>query len=554
MGRLFDGATDTATLTGTGGGRLFGGASIPTGGTGTGRLSKGTDLRTETGLTGAIDQAGLQEKARAALSEKGEQPKKIFSGGIIMDTFDTLNALQYGVTGVLKGKGFAEGVKTRQSFTDKDALGDYGIPGVIAGIALDIAVDPLTYINPLSAVRKIPGVVKAASTVSDLAKSTKVGDSLARKFIYRFGQDPVYAQIAERTTRNIAVGNKNLLDIARPLTKLDNATQVAVTAARKAGKLDSLAPDIVEKARPAFDEFTRLGREAVKLGLLDRKTYDSAIDTYLPRMYRKFEAPEGIMSKVKTLFDAKPKRLDLTRFMKRSDIPDDIRTAMGEILEAGYPTAKGLVQLNSTLENAKFFRTVAQKWGAAEAGEGMVKLADTKRLGDLAGKFVPRAIADDVNEIVRIKTPAQQALNKVVAGFKFGKVILNPATHARNMASNMVLNNFEGLSPARIDIYAEAAKELTTKGKWYKEAAEHGLGLDVFASKEIKDILLNSPEGASTLGKLGKHAKGAATKIADMYQKEEELQKQLDTFIQEKLWDKVYKKDDPNYQLEDIEV
>jgi hypothetical protein len=38
--------------------------------------------------------------------------------------------------------------------------------------------------------------------------------------------------------------------------------------------------------------------------------------------------------------DTKPMRIDVARFKKRKDIPDDVREAMGEILEAGYPTAK----------------------------------------------------------------------------------------------------------------------------------------------------------------------------------------------------------------------
>src|SRR3990167_10242213 len=85
---------------------------------------KKTNLKTAIGLLQTAQQEGLQKEA-AKVGGMGEQPKKLFSGGPIMDIFDTLNALQYGVVGLIKGKGFMEGVKTRQSFSDKDALGQY---------------------------------------------------------------------------------------------------------------------------------------------------------------------------------------------------------------------------------------------------------------------------------------------------------------------------------------------------------------------------------------------------------------------------------------------
>ena len=61
-------------------------------------------LRTPQGLNVAVKQAGLESKAKQILAKKGEDPNKIFSGGFITDTFDTLNALQYGIVGVAKGK------------------------------------------------------------------------------------------------------------------------------------------------------------------------------------------------------------------------------------------------------------------------------------------------------------------------------------------------------------------------------------------------------------------------------------------------------------------
>jgi len=499
-----------------------------------------TDLTTSEGLMKLAEQKGLEEKAKEVIEAKGEKPKEIYSGGFVMDIFDTLNAIQYGVTGLLKGKSFSEGVKTRQSFSDKDALGDYGLPGAIGGIALDIAVDPLTYIPVLGlgkvALKGIKGVAEVAGKVAIKAPivgtaTEKIGNTLGRAFIYRFGQDPIYKEIAERSIKNIAVGNQNLLELARPLTKLDASTQKAIAEARKIGKLEKLPSELLNKAKPAFDELDRLGKEAVDVGLLKAETYAENVGKYIARLYKKHEVPEGIVGKVKTFFEKKPLRIDLSRFKKRTDIPEDVREAMGEILEAGYPTAKSLVQLNQAVEKAKFFGEVAGKWAKDIIEEGFSKLPDVKTLGKLAGKAVPTPIFDDIQELIKIKTPAEKVLSKVVGGFKFSKVILNPATHARNVMSNFILNSFEGLSPARLDIYGRAAKQIATKGDLYQEARKVGLGLDTFASKELKDILLG-PEGATIGKKFGSTWKNIANKLGDIYQKEEEFAKMAQYIFQ----------------------
>jgi len=518
MARLF---TTTERPQQTGGGRLFG-------------IPKGQDLITSAGLKTTAERAGLGEEAEKILSQKGEKPDQIFSGGFIQDTFDTLNLLQHGVTGLIQGKGFAEGVKTRASFAEKGetGLGDLGIPGTIAGIALDIAVDPLTYVGGFGLLKRVvTGVGKLAKPLvqatAKIPLAEKAGEHLGKMFVYRFGQDPIYKTLAERSIKNAGVGVQNVLDIARPLTKLDLATQKTIAEARKAGKLETLPADLLAKAKPAFDELDRLGKEAVEVGLLKSEVYAENVGKYIARLYRSKEVPEGIVSKVKGIFEAKPKRIDLSRFKKRTDIPEEVREAMGEILEAGYPTAKALVQLTRSVENAKFFKEVATKWGSDAIEEGMSKLPDVKSLGELAGKAVPTPIFDDIQEIIRVKSPTEKVLSQVIGGFKFGKVILNPSTHARNIMSNFILNDFEGLSPVRLDVYAKAAKSLATKDELYKEAKQVGLGLDTFASGELRDILSGATEG----GIKGKF-KTVANRIADIYQKEEEFAKMAQYIFQ----------------------
>ena len=489
------------------------------------------DLGEVEGLKATAEEAGLGKRAEELLATKGEKPKEIFSGGVVSDIFDVLNSAQYGVTGLLKGKSFVEGVKTRQSFTDKDALGNYGLPGTIAGIALDIAVDPMTYISPVTIFKKIPGAVKAAEATQKAFFATRLGENLGSRLIYRFGQDPVYKAIDERRIKNIGVGISNLLETVRPITKLDSATQIAIGNARKAGKLEELPTELLTKARPAFEELDKLGKEAVDVGLLKQEVYDENVGNYLARLYRTKEIPEGGKIKIPLGAEKKPIGIDLSRFKKRTDIPEDVREAMGEILEAGYPTAKALVQLKSAVENAKFFKEVDLKFAKDVVEDGLTKLSDSKTLGKLAGKYVPNPVASSINEIIRIKSPAEKVLsNYIVTPFKFGKVVLNPGTHARNIMSNFLLNDFEGLNPARLDIYTQAAKEIFKKGDLYKEAKNAGLGIDTYASNELKQFLI-APE-VGLLGKVKNLTKSALNKASELYQKEEEWAKMAQYIFQ----------------------
>ena len=469
------------------------------------------------------------EKELKKFKYKGEDPEEIYSGGVISDIFDTLNALQYGVTGLIKGKSFKEGVKTRQSFSDKDALGDFGLPGTIAGIALDIAVDPLTYIPVFGlGVKALKGIKKGlkitGKTAAKVPALKKTGDVIGRSLVYRYGQDKVYRQLAERSIRNIAVAQQNIMDIVKPLLNLDSSTQKIITKARKAGKLKDLPSDILAKAKPVFDDLDRLSREAIDVLPLSKAMkakYNENIGTYIKRAYTEIRKPGKLpFAKVK------PKRIPVALFKARKDIPKHIRNAMGEITEAGYPTAKAMMELTSGIENAKFFNVVAKKWGKEISGEGLKQLPNTPRLANLASKYVPESIYDDIQEILRTSTGIGK---KVVAGFKYGKVILNPATHARNILSNFILNSWEGLSPARIDIYGEAAKQLTTKGKWYKEAMEEGLGLNTFVAREIDNFLFD-PQ----ISKLQKGFKGNLSKISDLYQGEENFAKLAQFIFQRK--------------------
>lgn len=472
-----------------------------------------------------LDETGLGEEFEKVKPVTGEKPDTIYSGGAIMDVFDTLNALQYGVTGVINGDGFVEGIKNRRSFADKDLLGSKGIPGTIAGIVLDIAVDPLTYIAPITAVKQVSKFTKLAGPakkIANKAAGSNIGNRVGKMLVYRYGQDPVYKEIAERSVKNTEVAVQNMVELVRPIANLSADSQRKILAARRAGTLEQLPKELLDTAKPAFDKLDSLSKELVDLGILDKQLVDETVGQYVPRLYRKFDDPT-LAEEARKFFEPKKLSADSDRFRKAKDLPEDVREAYGEILEAGYPTAKGLVELSRVVENAKFFKQVDNMFATDVAADGFVKLSDTRRLGDLAGKYVPDWLADDVNEMTRTKSALEKTLNNAVGTFKYSKVILNPATHARNMMSNFILNDFEGLSPARLDIYKEAITSLAKRDGMYKEAVEQGLGRNTFAAQEIKGFLQGADSGL--IGKIPQGVRKNMDRISNLYEKEEEFAK-----------------------------
>jgi hypothetical protein len=519
-----------------------------------------SDIKSSNGLYNLAVQNGLGRQADNILnSQKGEETKKIYSGGFISDIFDTLNALQYGVVGTLKGKGFAEGVKTRQSFSDKDALGDYGLPGVIAGIALDIAVDPLTYIAPATIVKKIPGAVKLGKMIKGAvfgnkvtkaidvgadvgAKSyeaveggTKVGKYLAQKFQWMAGADPIFKETFERGLKNTAISTDNIVGMSKGIAKLKPDVASKILTKDATGRFTRvglqqlqkiLSPEDFATVGNIYNKIDDLGKQAVDLGLLSKSKFEENIGTYLKNAYTEYE----LATKSKGLFGAAKVGIKGIKNRVTGLTPEAMKAA-GQIDNPAYLLFKSAFDLSKDVENAKMFKVIAEKFGTDVAQEGFTKLPDGVRLGTLAGKYVPNHMAEYLKEVI---TPSANTLQKqLVANFKFFKVVMNPGTHARNIISNKVLNYWKlgmnPLDPRVITSDVTAIKEIAKgAGKWSDEAKKLGYNLDTFASAEMKTLLEGADASAwgKTQGMWGKTKKA----LGDMYQAEEN-QAKLSAYI-----------------------
>ena len=158
--------------------------------------------------------------------------------------------------------------------------------------------------------------------------------------------------------------------------------------------------------------------------------------------------------------------------------------------------------------------------------EEIITNINSLRLGTLQGKYIPEAIYNDIEEIFRAKEYGEKIAGKIMRGFKYGKVVMNPATHARNIISNFILNDFGELPLYRIPEYmTKAFSSFKAGGKYAKfgdEISELGVDASTFWGTEIKALLTNAGDPA-----LIKLPKEIINKMGDLYQKEESLGKRM---------------------------
>ena len=360
-------------------------------------------------------------------------------------------------------------------------------------------------------------------------------ETVKKALVYGYGVPEKYLKSKEMRGINIGRGIDKAKEVGEALRKGTEAEQKRYAQIIK-GSITK-KPEFKAITDPAIEELSNLGARAVDLGLMNEETYVENVRKYMPRLYKKFEKrgwkpPENVVAnardflskglvkkdgspvknqaaKIEKIIDGiikgkpvsgdlylqreglKPLRMDLSRFMKRKDIPQPIRALMGEIEKAGYPVSKGIMQLTHDVETAQLFRFVATspEWALDKEKVGFVKMPDTAKLGDLKNKYVLKSVADDINAIINIPSDTEKFLRRSVSAWKVGKAVLNPATQARNIRSNMILaDTIGGLPPTRVDVYAKAFSEYLKKTDDYNQARDLGLLSGSWYKAEVKEL------------------------------------------------------------------
>lgn len=122
------------------------------------------------------------------------------------------------------------------------------------------------------------------------------------------------------------------------------------------------------------------------------------------------------------------------------------------------------------------------------------------RYPKLKGAYVPRDVELELRAIQDIPKYTRGWFNRVfLTPWKTGKVILRPATHIRNMFSNVILNDWGGLPFYRADVYMKAALEMKNKGKMWREWEQMSGAGGTFSVAEVEQVTGGMKYGSNLL-------------------------------------------------------
>lgn len=376
------------------------------------------------GLYRAAVDSGLQKQADDIVKvHSGEQHKQFFSGGFISDVFDVLNVASYGTVGLIKGDGFMKGIENRESFSDDDALGQYGLTGKIGGIILDIATDPFTYIAPWTLLRKVPGIAKAGKAVEEATIGQRVikdiegtgkrfetreggfgvtindkriepFKAVADKVHWMFGADPVFRETYERGMRNLGVEVAGVSTMIKDLGKLEPDMAKNLLVRDETGRFArqnidelqrSMTPEQFAKVKPIWDKIDSLGEELVGLGVLGKSKFEENLGSYIKNAYREYE-----VAKNRTPFSAKKHGVKGSK-ARVEELTEEKMKELGQIDVPEYLLFKTMLDMVKDVEDAKLFRAVSDNFATNVEQPGFRKLSSGQRFQTSQGKVAELA-------------------------------------------------------------------------------------------------------------------------------------------------------------------
>ena len=367
---------------------------------------------------------------------------------------------------------------------------------------------------------------------------------LLKEFTIGKGQPQAYQQMAKEAQLGRLKGAREAEQVAKTLTTKPTGKALTGEEQRYIGRIfrKETIESPVLKMHPRYQELKAIsdeGRaimdkwssELTKSGIpkeQTRKVIEQNIGQYMARMYTSKLKPErGMFGAIKNL------RLRLDGLKHRKNLSEQVRNLMGEIKEPALPVAVRVQQISSSIANNKLFSKVAQnpEWVANTNVSGnLIKMPDTATVGALKGKWVIPEIGEDINAITKVGEQAQSIYLKALSAWKYGKVVLNPATQVRNVVSNTILLDLSGTNHLRqLQLFPKAIKEYLSKGKLYQEALNDGAIGGEFVGTEtmqrLRDFYIGSQK--NNLQRWIDIAKMPFRKAGELYQGMEQLSKMV---------------------------
>ena len=377
-----------------------------------------------------------------------------------------------------------------------------------------------------------------------------VSDHLSRLLVDDYGLNPEYIKLRGDIAVNKNAIGQEFFEITNEIATKLNKEERSFLYGFMTGDLASISKGATLSAK-ARKTVTKYANEMVDLGLLNKKVFKANEEIYLKRTYTKhlnkktvgrgevktvrkksFMADElkgrGIQEtnvsqqKWEDVYKVENKTLDPKARWKiiegneggsgkltiRRDFTKAERVEMGEIEDAAYALAETGRLMAHDISMAKFFRELstdpkfsksAKEWKEIGEPQNWVKVSSSKiyktnqkAFGELAGRYVPKEIMQDLQRTVTIE-PDNVMLQEIATKldgamrvWKKSKTAWNPAVHMNNVMSNMILLDFADAPHTSLP---RALKELRNKdGDLYKTASKYGVFDVDIVSRELREM------------------------------------------------------------------
>jgi hypothetical protein len=470
-------------------------------------------------------------------------------------------------------RGGAEAV--RKDVAGRDVVEEYGLTGgraTAAGLALDLVADPLWILTPakLAKASGIPALLKSApaqrglqavaeSRPGQLAQKYVV-DPVGKRLVTDYGKPKEYVEFAERRFRESSVAAEEAVDIGKRIGKLPSAEQRTITQYMEAGSKKRQRAVLAQASKrgedtqrlgtladEAIGRDIALGQALVDAGIMTPKTFQKWKGRHIRREYVKYEDPleyftqlakKGADPEDLAVLDQAARNAGMKgvssksaregilkrKVMGKGRIPEAAHDELIRIMEAAHPVAKGELLSGQLVALRRFLADTTKKFGKNKHEPGFAQVPDVKAAGPAAGKWFPQAIADDLNQGMTKPGKMMQKWRTGVGWWKYGKVVLSPGTHARNVMSNYMLASMAGLSPFRPQRYVQAMRSLKNKDEYFREAKAAGTFLqDTFAAAELPKLLDISDDLSGLQKGLMATFRKIGQQPSNLYQAEERL-------------------------------
>lgn len=340
---------------------------------------------------------------------------------------------------------------------------------------------------------------------------------------------PKKVDVILNSRNKLIAGQRMRIDqeIVSPLSKLskEDSERVATMLQRWEKSGDPRLKDITEETKR---ELAVWGNEARKLKLLDDEAFWNNVGQYFPFMYSSKEFSDA--KKAFGYINYKKLRADLSGYKHRltdeemgikvlenkwgtwpsskkriEEVPTEekirigkeAREEMGLIKTAAYPVKKRLDQMIQSVYTVKALNAINKIPGLTSDIKinGWYKLPESRQLGDLAGKYVPKTLFDELNTMVSTKDDIVSAIEKVSSVWKTFKVPFNPATVSRNIQSNILVSWMGGTPIYNPKVIRAGVQSIFTQDAVYKALRDVGQYNGSYSRNELQQLAFETKDG-----------------------------------------------------------